>query len=170
MIVPIHSYTDGRSYQGYPQLYNQVLVCGSCHTNSILRSMIILGHCCISGRSHHTCPLMYTLSMPTVIFSYIMANLFLVKLCKALSDSHGISDANHASFFIKGRPGRGKTFTVRALASTLRSMDCIVLIVSSSAFCAKAYQCGRTAHHMFGIPVTNNKVGLHSHISPFSIR
>ena len=67
-------------------------MCGSCHINSILRSMIILGHCCISGRSHHACPLIYTLSMPTVIFSYIMANLFLVKLCKALSDSHGISD------------------------------------------------------------------------------
>ena len=75
---------------------------------------------------------------------------------------------NHASFFVEGKPGWGKTFAVRALASTLHSMDRIILIISSSAFCAKAYQHGRTAHHMFGIPMTNNEVGLHSHISPFS--
>ena len=54
--------------------------------------MIILGHCCISGRSHHVCPLIYTLSTPTVIISYIMANSFLINPCNALSDSHGISD------------------------------------------------------------------------------
>ena len=54
--------------------------------------MIILGHCCISGRSHHVCPLIYTLSMPTVIISHIMANSFLINPCNALSDSHGISD------------------------------------------------------------------------------
>ena len=54
--------------------------------------MMILGHCCISARSHHVCPLIYTLSMPTVIISYIMAILFLINLCNALSNFHGISD------------------------------------------------------------------------------
>ena len=54
--------------------------------------MIILGHCCVSGRSHHVCPLIYTFSMPTVSISYIMAILFVVNLCNALSDFHGTSD------------------------------------------------------------------------------
>ena len=53
---------------------------------------MILGHCCISARSHHVGPLIYTLSMPTVIISYIMAILFLINLCNALSNFHGISD------------------------------------------------------------------------------
>ena len=91
-------------------------------------------------------------------------------LFRQMFDATTSAQPNHTSFFVEGRPGRGKTFAVRALASTLRSMDRIVLIVGSSAFCAKAYQRGRTAHHMFGIPVTNDEVGLHSHISPFSAR
>ena len=71
--------------------------------------MIILGHCCTGGRSHHVCPLIYTLSMPTVIISYIMANSFLINLCNALSDSHGISDVgaalqNKCDFWVSGHP------------------------------------------------------------------
>ena len=52
-------------------------------------------------------------------------------------DANTSAHPNHASVFIEGRPGRGKTFAVRALASTLRSMDRIVLIVGSSAFVQK---------------------------------
>ena len=62
------------------------------HFNFILINMIILGHCCVSGRSHHVCPLIYTFSMPTVSISYIMAILFVVNLCNALSDFHGTFD------------------------------------------------------------------------------
>ncbi|KAI5991771.1 hypothetical protein EDC04DRAFT_2583255, partial [Pisolithus marmoratus] len=53
--------------------------------------------------------------------------------------------------FIEGRPGRGKTFLIRALASTLRANDHIILIVGTSALSAIAYHRGRTAHYMFGI-------------------
>ena len=37
--------------------------------------------------------------MPTVIISYIMANSFLINLCNALSDSHGISDEGEPEAF-----------------------------------------------------------------------
>ncbi|KAI5999012.1 hypothetical protein EDC04DRAFT_2909156 [Pisolithus marmoratus] len=41
--------------------------------------------------------------------------------------------------FIEGRPGRGKTFLIRALASTLHANDHIILIVGTSALSAIAY-------------------------------
>jgi hypothetical protein len=44
------------------------------------------------------------------------------------------------------------------------------LIVGSSALCATAYKRGRTAHYMFGIPVTEDSTDLHSTIHPFSAR
>ncbi|KIK32171.1 hypothetical protein CY34DRAFT_102126, partial [Suillus luteus UH-Slu-Lm8-n1] len=65
----------------------------------------------------------------------------------------GIDSRQNAMFFVEGRPGRGKTFVVNALASTLRAAGHIILIVGSSALCATAYKRGRTAHYMFGIPV-----------------
>jgi hypothetical protein len=73
-------------------------------------------------------------------------------------------------FFIEGRPGRGKTFLIRALTAALRAQSIIVLIVGTSALSAIAYHRGRTAHYLFGIPVTDNNVDLHSSISPFSPR
>ncbi|KAG2342245.1 hypothetical protein BDR05DRAFT_886999 [Suillus weaverae] len=82
------------------------------------------------------------------------------------------SIAQHRSnfFFIKGRPGRGKTFLVKGLSSMLRAQGQIVLIVGSSALSVTAYDCRRTAHHMFGIPVTDDNVNLHSSIHPHSPR
>lgn len=79
---------------------------------------------------------------------------------------------NHEStpFFVEGRPGRGKTFLVKALSSGLRVQGKIILIVGSSALCATAYDRGCTAHHMFGIPVTDDAINLHSKIQPFSPR
>ena len=54
--------------------------------------MIIIEHCCTSGRFHHAYPLIYTLGLPIVTISYIMAILFWGNLCNALSEFHGISD------------------------------------------------------------------------------
>lgn len=82
----------------------------------------------------------------------------------------GIQSRRDCMFFVEGRPGRGKTFMVNALASTLRASGHIILIVGSSALCATAYKRGRTAHYMFGIPVTEDNVDLHSTIHPFSAR
>ena len=58
-------------------------------------------------------------------------------------------------YFIDGKPGWGKTFVADALASKLRSEGIIVLIVGSSAHAATLYECGRTAHHLFCIPINN---------------
>lgn len=82
----------------------------------------------------------------------------------------GIDSRQNAMFFVEGRPGRGKTFVANALASTLRAAGHIILIVGSSALCATAYKRGRTAHYMFGIPVTEDSTDLHSTIHPFSAR
>lgn len=59
---------------------------------------------------------------------------------------------------------------INALSSTLRAAGHIVLIVGSSALCATAYRRGRTAHYLFGIPVTDQSTDLHSNIHPFSPR
>ncbi|KAI6021558.1 DNA helicase Pif1 like protein, partial [Pisolithus microcarpus] len=77
---------------------------------------------------------------------------------------------NHNIFFIEGRPGRGKTFLVKALAATLRRDHYIVIIVGTSALSAITYHRGRTAHYMFGIPVTDDNCNLKSFISPHSAR
>ncbi|KAG1870097.1 PIF1-like helicase-domain-containing protein [Suillus subalutaceus] len=52
----------------------------------------------------------------------------------------------------------------------LRAQEQIVLIAGSSALAATAYDRGRTAHHMSGIPVTDDNVDLHSSIRPHSPR
>jgi hypothetical protein len=56
-------------------------------------------------------------------------------------------------FFIEGRPGRGKSFVVDALACRLRCEGRIVLIVGTSALAAALHERGRTAHSLFRIPV-----------------
>ena len=81
-----------------------------------------------------------------------------------------IQKGHNNMFFVEGRPGRGKTFMVNALSCMLRASGHIILIVSSSALCATAYPRGRTAHYMFGIPVTEESTNLHSSIHPFSAR
>lgn len=82
----------------------------------------------------------------------------------------GIDSRRNATFFVEGRPGRGKTFMINALSSTLWAAGHIVIVVGSSALCATAYRRGRTAHYMFGIPVTDESTDLHSTIHPFSPR
>ena len=87
---------------------------------------------------------------------------------------HVVNDAiqnrRNPFFFVEGRPGRGKTFLVKAISSALRAQGRVVLIVGSTALSATAYDRGRTAHHMFGIPVTDDNVNLQSSIHPHSPR
>ena len=77
-------------------------------------------------------------------------------------------DYNHyqhgSMFFIEGQLGRGKTFLINALTAILHVKGNIILIVGTSALSAIAYPHGQTAHYLFGIPVTDNNVGLHSTI------
>lgn len=65
-------------------------------------------------------------------------------------------------YFIEGRPGRGKTYLLNAIAGALRSQHKIVLTVATSAIAASQYPRARTAHALFGIPVTNVSIS-----SPF---
>ena len=67
-------------------------------------------------------------------------------------------------FFIEGQLGRGKTFLINALTAILHVKGNIILIVGTSALSAIAYPHGQTAHYLFGIPVTDNNVDLHSTI------
>jgi hypothetical protein len=56
--------------------------------------------------------------------------------------------------FIEGKPGRGKSFLIQAVLSSLRSDGLIVLIVGTTALSVQQYERGRTAHHVFRIPVS----------------
>ena len=64
-------------------------------------------------------------------------------------------DRHHmmTTFFIDGKPGRGKTFVADALATRLRSEGHIVLTVATSALAATLYERGCTARSLFCIPV-----------------
>jgi hypothetical protein len=57
--------------------------------------------------------------------------------------------------FVEGKPGRGKTFVLDAVACAVRSQGLIVLIVGTSALAATLYDGGRTAHNLFQIPVND---------------
>lgn len=56
-------------------------------------------------------------------------------------------------FFLDGKAGRGKTFTVNVLVNKLRGMGDIVMICGTTALSVTLYERGRTAHSTFGIPV-----------------
>ena len=60
----------------------------------------------------------------------------------------------HNAFFVDGRAGRGKTFLLNAIVTKLRSKYAIVIIAGTTALSILLYDCGRTAHSAFGIPVT----------------
>lgn len=70
--------------------------------------------------------------------------------------------------YIDGRAGRGKTFLLYPIIGALRKLNEIVLVSASSAFAAKNYSGGRTAHYLYGIPVDEynpilkSSVGLQS--------
>ena len=55
--------------------------------------------------------------------------------------------------FLDGKAGRGKTFVMNCLVTSLRAQGAIVLVVGSTALSIIHYDRGRTAHSTFGIPV-----------------
>lgn len=71
---------------------------------------------------------------------------------------------------IDGRAGRGKTYLLYPVIGALRKMNEIVLISASSAFAAKNYPGGRTAHYLYGIPVDEYNPFLKSMVRPKSDR
>ena len=75
-------------------------------------------------------------------------------LYACITEDEEIHKHRMSTFFIEGKPGRGKTFVANALATKLRSEGYIVLIVATTALAATLYERGRTAHSLFRIPVT----------------
>jgi nucleoside-triphosphatase THEP1 len=71
---------------------------------------------------------------------------------------------------VDGRAGRGKTYVLYPIIGALRKLDEIVLVSASSAFAAKNYPGGRTAHYLYGIPVDEYNPHLKSNIGPRSDR
>lgn len=65
---------------------------------------------------------------------------------------------------VNGRAGRGKTFVLYPVIGALRKLNHIVLLSTSSAFAAKNYPGGRTAHYLYGIPVDEYNPHLTSSI------
>ena len=61
--------------------------------------------------------------------------------------------ADQPIWFLDGKAGRGKSYVVKALIAKLRSQGLIVLICGSTALSVTQYECGRTAHSLFGIPI-----------------
>ena len=55
--------------------------------------------------------------------------------------------------FLDGKAGRGKTFLMNCLVTSLRAQGAIVLVVGSTALSIIHYDRGRTAYSTFGIPV-----------------
>lgn len=64
------------------------------------------------------------------------------------------------------RAGRGKTYVLYPVIGALRKLDEIVLLSASSAFAAKNYPGGQTAHYLYGIPVDEYNPHLKSSVGP----
>ena len=71
---------------------------------------------------------------------------------------------------LDGRAGRGKTYVLYPVIGALRKLNEIILLSASSAFAAKNYPGGRTAHYLYGIPVDEYKPILTSSVSANSDR
>lgn len=83
---------------------------------------------------------------------------------------HVATMANPPPLHIDGRAGRGKTYLLYPVIGALRKLDEIVLISASSAFAAKNYPGGRTAHYLYGIPVDEHNPYLTSSVRAKSDR
>jgi nucleoside-triphosphatase THEP1 len=71
---------------------------------------------------------------------------------------------NPPPIHVDGRAGRGKTYVLYPVIGALRKVDEIVLLSASSAFAAKNYPGGRTAHYLYGVPVDEYNPHLKSSV------
>jgi nucleoside-triphosphatase THEP1 len=68
--------------------------------------------------------------------------------------------------YVDGRAGRGKTYVLYPVIGALRKTGKIALVSASSAFAAKNYPGGRTAHFLYGIPVDECNPFIKSFVTP----
>ena len=57
-------------------------------------------------------------------------------------------------YFVEGAAGGGKTFLMNTIIQQLRGNKQIVLVVGTTALSVTLYDSSRTAHSLFGIPIT----------------
>jgi len=60
----------------------------------------------------------------------------------------------HTVFYFDGKAGRGKSFVASALCTKLRSENGVPVFVGTTGLSVTMYERGRTAHSVFGIPVS----------------
>ncbi|KAJ7756894.1 hypothetical protein DFH07DRAFT_742340 [Mycena maculata] len=77
---------------------------------------------------------------------------------------------NPLPLHIDRHASRGKTYVLYPVIGALQKLDEIVLISASSAFAAKNYPGGQTAHYLYGIPVDMYNPFLKSFVGPRSDR
>ena len=65
-----------------------------------------------------------------------------------LRDAYG--EGPHQVYYVEGKAGRGKSFLVNTICSTLRSQSYIVIITGTTSLSVTLYERGRTAHSTFG--------------------
>lgn len=81
---------------------------------------------------------------------------------------HHVEAGEPMCIFVDGRAGRGKSFVLQCFVAWCRSQQWIVLIVGSTALSVQSYKRGRTAHSMFGVPVSMSGIELQSMVTPSS--
>jgi predicted ATPase len=59
---------------------------------------------------------------------------------------------------LDGKVGRGKTFLMNCLVTSMRTKGDIVLVTSSTALSSIHYDRGRTTRSTFGVPVVENNI------------
>lgn len=73
----------------------------------------------------------------------------------SIQSSNNSSSGLHQQYLIEGKAGRGKSFLDHALCSHFRGIGQIVVIAGTTALSASIlYERGRTAHSVFGIPIS----------------
>ena len=68
--------------------------------------------------------------------------------------SHNTTSLKPRVYFVDGPAGRGKTFLMNTIIQQLRGNKQVVVVVGTTALSVTLYDRGRTAHSMFGIPIT----------------
>lgn len=72
---------------------------------------------------------------------------------KAIASVAKGEDVSHKCFFVAGKAGQGKTFTVNVLVNRFRERGDIVIISGSTVISVTLYERGGTDHSTFAIPV-----------------
>lgn len=89
------------------------------------------------------------------------------KVLKAIDSIAKGDNISHKCFFLDGKAGWGKTFTVNVLVNRLQGRGNIVIISGLIALSVTLYEPGQTVHSTFGIPIIEVKITILFLLAPF---